>query len=111
MRIVVVGAVLAALALLPVAAGCGGESELEEARAVLNDARDAYEAEAESGRDFSDGPCIANPLPDREDWVVVVVREPRDQDRSAADRCSAYRDGTAEHFVELDEFGHVIRAQ
>jgi len=109
MRIGVLG-VAAALALA--AAGCGGESELEERRAVLDTAQEAYDREADGGRDFSDGPCIADPLPEpREDWVVVVVSEPREEDRDAAERCSAYRDGRAEHFVELDEFGHVIRAQ
>ena len=108
MRIVALGIALAALA----AAGCGGESEQEERRAVLDAAQEAYDRQAEEGGDFSEGPCIADPLPEpRDDWVVVVVREPRDEDRNAAERCSAFRDGRAEHFVELDEFGHVIRAQ
>lgn len=109
MRIVVLGiALVAALA----AAGCGGEAALEERRAVLDTAQEVYDRELESGRDFSDGPCIADPLPEpRDDWVVVVVREPRDEDREAAERCSSFRDGRAGHFVELDEFGHVVRAQ
>jgi hypothetical protein len=109
MRIAVAACALAAVL---VASACGGESEQEEKRAVLDTAQEVYDAELAKGRDFSDGPCIADPLPEpREDWVVVVVREPRDEDRSAAERCSAFGDGRAEHFVELDEFGHVIRAQ
>ena len=109
MRIVGLGIALAAALA---AGGCGGESEAEEKRAVLDVAQETYDRELEAGRDFSDGPCIADPLPEpREDWVVVVVREPRDEDRDAAERCSAFRDGRAGHFVELDEFGHVVRAQ
>ncbi len=109
MRIVVLALALAAVLAAP---GCGGESEADEKRAALDAARDTYERELEAGREFSDGPCIADPLPEpRENWVVVVVREPRDEDRDAAERCSAFREGRAEHFVELDEFGHIVRAQ
>ena len=109
MRIAVVAF---ALVVLLGAAACGGESEQEEKRAVLDTAQEVYDAELAEGRDVSDGPCIADPLPEpREDWVVVIVREPRDEDRNAAERCSAFGDGRAGHFVELDEFGHVIRAQ
>ena len=97
--------VVAAAAVLA-AAGCGGPSEQEEKRAVLDAAQEVYD------RELEDGPCLADPLPEpREDWVVVVVREPREDDRNAAERCSAFRDGRAEHFVELDPFGHVVRAQ
>ena len=103
--------VVAAAAVLA-AAGCGGPSEQEEKRAVLDAAQEVYDRELEAGREFEDGPCLADPLPEpREDWVVVVVREPRGDDRNAAERCSAFRDGRAEHFVELDPFGHVVRAQ
>jgi hypothetical protein len=107
MRVVLGIAAAAALA----AGGCGGPSAAEEKRAVLDDAQQTFERELDEGRDMSEGPCIADPLPANEDWVVVVVREPRDADRDAAERCSAFADGRADHVVELDEFGHVIRAQ
>lgn len=101
-----------ALVVALAAAGCGGESAEEEKLAAIDAARGAYEDEAGDREDFSDGPCIADPLPEpRDDWVVVVVREPREEDENAAERCSAYREGRAEHFVELDEFGHIVRAQ
>jgi hypothetical protein len=109
MRTVVVAVGLAGVLA---AAGCGGQSEQEEKRAVIDAAQQVYDRGLADGRDFEDGPCIADPLPEPdEEWVVVVVREPREEDRDAAQRCSAFREGRAEHVVELDPYGHVVRAQ
>lgn len=112
MRVSMLAFALALVFVALAAAGCGGESAEGQKLAAIDAAREAYEEEAADGRDFSEGPCIADPLPEpRDDWVVVVVREPREEDENAAERCDAYREGRAEHAVELDEFGHIVRAQ
>jgi len=63
-----------------------------------------------SGTDFSSGPCISNSL--MTDWVADVAHNPRTPaDDLPENQCSAYRDGTAHHFVELDTNGQFIRAE
>ena len=107
MRALLLVAVLLATGLV----GCGGSAEDEKLGAV-DAAREVYAEEGE-GRDLSSGPCLANPLDDPyESWVVDIVHSPREGiDDQAENQCSAYRDGKADHFVELDEYGHLVRAQ
>jgi hypothetical protein len=63
-----------------------------------------------SGTDFSDGPCLSNNLAN--DWVADIAHNPRTEvDDQAENQCSAYRNGTAHHFVELDTNGQYIRAE
>lgn len=60
--------------------------------------------------DLSSGPCLSNTV--IPDWVADIVHDPRTSvDDDPANQCSAYIDGTAHHFVELDPQGNVIRAQ
>ena len=94
------------------AAGCGGVDEAER-QAAIAAGRAIYEKERLEGTDFSRGPCLANPLPPpNENWVVDVAHDPRRPvDDEAANQCSAYREGDAEHFVELDPDGRPIRAE
>lgn len=62
------------------------------------------------GTDLSSGPCLSNDaIPD---WVIDVAHNPRqDVDDEPANQCSAYRAGTAHHFVEIDPEGVLIRAE
>jgi type II secretory pathway pseudopilin PulG len=92
--------------------GCGGVDEAEREAAIAA-ARAVYEKERLAGRDFSRGPCLANPLPPpAENWVVDVAHEPRRAvDDEPANQCFAYREDRAEHFVELDPNGDLIRAE
>jgi hypothetical protein len=109
MRIVAMATL--ALVALTLAAGCGDDAAAQKEKAISS-AREVYAEAERAGTDFSDGPCIANPLEDQEDWVVDIVHQPRsDVDDDPANQCSAYRDGEASHFVELDEFGHLVRAE
>ncbi len=105
-------ALVCASAALFVATGCGGVDEAER-QAAIGAARAEYERERLAGTDFSRGPCIANPLPaPNANWVADVAHDPRqDVDDDPANQCSAYRDGEAEHFVELDPDGRLIRAE
>lgn len=60
--------------------------------------------------DLSDGPCIAEELMD--DWVVDIAHNPRQAvDDLPENQCQNYRNGTANHFVELDPSGNIIRAE
>jgi hypothetical protein len=103
---------LCASGVAVLAAGCGGVDEAERQAAIVA-ARAVYEKERLAGRDFSGGPCLANPLPaPNAEWVVDVAHEPRrDVDDDPANQCSAYREGEADHFVELDPDGELIRAE
>jgi hypothetical protein len=60
--------------------------------------------------DLSAGPCLSNNL--IPDWVADIAHNPRQAvDDLPANQCSAYREGQAHHFVELDLDGNLIRAQ
>ncbi len=53
--------------------------------------------------DLSAGPCLGNPIPNMADWVCDVAHNPRqDVDNKTENQFSAFRDGTAKHFVEVD---------
>jgi len=73
-------------------------------------AKELWRAKFLSGEDLSAGPCLSNEaIPD---WVADIAHNPRqDVDNLPANQCSAYRDGAAHHFVELDPDGNLIRAQ
>jgi hypothetical protein len=53
------------------------------------------------GEDFDIGPCLSNEIVP--DWVCDIAHSPRqDVDNDPANQCSAFRQGNAHHFVELD---------
>ena len=62
------------------------------------------------GVDFDAGPCLSNEI--APDWVCDVAHEPRQAvDNDPANQCSAFRQGTASHFVEVDGNCNVITSQ
>ena len=72
----------------------------------------AFDAAEAKGMDLTDGPCIAEQLPDLPDWVADVAHDPRtDVDDEAENQCDRYREGEAHHFVELTPDGELIRAE
>lgn len=78
--------------------------------AAVAAAKALYIHDEANGMDFSNGPCLSNSV--MSDWVADVAHNPRTSvDDLAANQCSAYRDGTAHHFVELDTSGQLIRAE
>jgi hypothetical protein len=95
------------VAALVVAAGCGGgPDEGEEERAIAA-AQKAFTAAKARGVDLTDGPCLGVIM---EGWVADVAHDPRQAvDDRAENQCEAYRSGEADHFVELDPAGTVIR--
>lgn len=73
-------------------------------------AKELWRAALYSGEDLSNGPCLSNEVVPG--WVADIAHNPRQEvDDLPANQCSAYRDGTAHHFVELDPEGDLIRAQ
>jgi hypothetical protein len=100
---------VALLTGLVLAAGCGGGPSEAERDAAIEAAYGAYDAAIEQGVDMSNGPCLGEIT---EDWVADVAHEPREEiDDEPANQCEAYRKGEADHFVELDPDGNLIRAE
>jgi hypothetical protein len=97
------------LVALVLAAGCGGDDTDGERERAIAAAQTAYEEAAAEGRDFTHGPCLGLVL---ENWVADVAHDPRQEvDDLPENQCEAYRSGEAEHFVELDPEGELIRAE
>lgn len=83
------------------------KSEIDTA---VNQAKHLYQLEKQAGRDFASGPCLSNAL--LPGWVLDIAHSPRQPiDDLPDNQCSAYREGKATHFVELDTEGNLIRAQ
>jgi len=71
-------------------------------------AKALYLQEKLQGKDFSQGPCLAEDL--LPGWVADIAHNPREPiDDLPENQCQAYRQGKAQHFVELDTNGEVIR--
>jgi hypothetical protein len=66
-----------------------------------------------SDLDLSRGPCIGNKLPNLgAEWVVDIAHDPRKPiDEEPRNQCPKSRDGLAQHFVEIDPSGKVIRVR
>lgn len=105
--------VLVAAGILLVAVGCGGSSgSSKDQEQAIAAADEVYQQAKANGTDFSNGPCIAEKLPNLPDWSVDVAHEPRQAiDDQPENQCQFYRDGKTHHFVELDPEGLLIRAQ
>lgn len=73
-------------------------------------AKELWRTQKLQGSSFSLGPCLSNAV--IPGWVADIAHSPRiaDDDKTE-NQCSAYRAGTAKHFVELDPSGNVIRAE
>lgn len=69
-----------------------------------------YSQRREEGQDFTNGPCLSNAL--MPDWVADIAHNPRlTKDDLPENQCPAYLEGRADHFVELDPEGNLIRAR
>lgn len=90
-----------------------GSSEMipkKELETAINQAKYFYNQKKMRGEDFSNGPCLSNAL--MPGWVVDIVHEPRKAvDDLSENQCSAYLEGGAKHFVELDIDGNFVRAR
>lgn len=58
--------------------------------------------ELKAGKDLSKGPCLLNPIQEVKGWVCDVAHSPRVTiDNNPENQCSAFREGKANHFVEV----------
>lgn len=90
-------------------AHAAGEIDEEERQLATEKAQEAYERALSQGTEMSRGPCLGMIM---EDWVVDVAHQPRQPvDDDPENQCAAFRSGRAEHFVELDPTGKVIRVR
>lgn len=81
-----------------------------EVDSAVNQAKLLYRQKKDRGEDFVSGPCLSNAL--MPNWVADTAHIPRlSTDDLPENQCSAYREGRAEHFVELDTEGNLIRAK
>jgi hypothetical protein len=91
------------------AAGCGNGAEDGERERAIAAARTAYEEARAEGVDLTAGPCLGVVV---ENWVADIAHDPRrEADDRPENQCEEYRSGEAEHFVELDPEGNLIRAE
>ena len=105
-------AAVVAIACLFFITACGESSSSGDKQRVIDAAQQVYQQAKAQGTDFSNGPCIAEQLPNLPDWSVDVAHTPRQSiDDQPANQCRNYRQGTTHHFVELDPNGKLIRAQ
>ena len=97
------------LVVLTVACGGGGAVDDTTETTVVTAAKAAYAKARLEGVDMTNGPCLGVIVPN---WVADVAHDPRQPvDDDPANQCEAYRAGEAEHFVELDPDGNVIRLE
>ena len=106
---------LAALAIIIFALGClsrnapqtvGEPNDVVAKRACINLCKE----KVNESRNLSSGPCL---FEDNRvvDWVCDVAHNPREAvDNLPENQCSAYREGRAQHFVEVDEKCNLIQA-
>lgn len=95
---------------LAVNAGLPKSLSRAEIDTAINQAKHLYRQEKEKHRDFSNGPCLSDAL--LPNWVVDIAHSPRlPIDDLPQNQCPAYLEGKAQHFVELDPEGNLIRAK
>lgn len=81
-----------------------------EADQATNQAKFLYQQKKARGEDIESGPCLSNAL--MPGWVADIVHNPRQQiDDLPENQCAAYREGQAQHFIELDLEGNLVRAK
>lgn len=74
---------------------------------LVQKAKDLYSQAKDSGKDLSRGPCLGKVS---DDWVVDIAHVPRqDIDNFPENQCDDFNTGKANHFIELDPDGNVIR--
>ncbi len=65
--------------------------------------------EVKTNINTSNGPCLSNNISDG--WVCDMAHQPREEiDNRPENQCEAFRNGSAKHFVEVDEQCNFIRA-
>lgn len=83
---------------------------LTDREIAIQKAKELFKEKQKEGIALIEGPCLTNEI--IPDWVVDIAHQPRQAvDDLPENQCSAFGNGTAHHFVELDVSGQLIRAQ
>ena len=85
--------------------GCISQKEtpMSDKDKAIAECKQECNSKLKANVDLSNGPCLLNPIQDLPDWVCDVAHKPRqDIDNQVDNQCSAYREGRAHHFVEVD---------
>ena len=86
-----------------------------EAQLAAQAAETEYQKAKEEGIGFINGRCLSNGLfgnPEYPEtrWVLAIANEPRNQsDDLPENQCSAYRDGQAFNYIEMDKNGNILK--
>lgn len=104
-----VAALLFLVALFWASRANAPEAQVSQEEQAVAMAQSIYAAQKSQETDFSSGPCLTNNL--MAGWVADIAHNPRQSvDDLPQNQCSAYKEGKAKHFVELDPEGNFIRA-
>ena len=80
--------------------------EVRDQQDMITQAKALYQQIKTKGTDLSVGPCLGT----IGDYAIDIAHNPRIAvDNDPANQCAAYRNGTVNHFIELDVDGNIIR--
>lgn len=84
-----------------------GENPLESPTSLCIDLCNEKKS---TGMDLSSGPCLSNEI--AKNWVCDVAHDPRQAaDNDPTNQCTAYANGTAKHYVEVDTSCYLIKTR
>jgi len=94
-------------------AGCVQQAQKQEVAASEDATKKCIylcQQEKAKGTNLDTSPCIGNPIDGFNDWVCDIAHAPRQAiDNMPENQCSAFREGKAKSFVELDPECKVIK--
>jgi hypothetical protein len=100
--------IILALAIICIVAFLFSQVKSEKERAI-EACISLCKSKLNEGMNLSNGPCLSNEI--IANWVCDVAHSPRQKvDNLEENQCSAYRQGLANHFVEVDTNCNLIRA-
>lgn len=81
-----------------------------QADVAINQAQNIFNLKNQRQEILDNGPCLSNAL--LPGWVADVVHSPRQPiDDLPENQCSSFISGEANHFVELDLEGNLVRVK
>ncbi|TSC92687.1 MAG: Uncharacterized protein CEN89_524 [Candidatus Berkelbacteria bacterium Licking1014_7] len=84
-------------------------SQVIEQQELIQKVLNLYQKAKEQGTDFTNGPCLGTI---DSDWVADIAHSPRqDGDDLPENQCPDFREGKANHFIELDPKGEIIKVR
>ena len=92
--------------------GCAqnGVQQSDAGQYALQECKELCNSALGSGLDLTNGPCLGNPMQKNSVFVCDIVHNPRaEPDNNPENQCSAFREGSAKHFVEFDTQCNLIK--